>query len=104
MNGTPHGFFCNTKNMWRAKPIPLKIGHSLLRPSNAESACTCAKKKLLPALSTAGGRIRSLQALAESQDCGGAANASFRETFIVPRLFRGNEIGHLSTIRNSRYF
>jgi hypothetical protein len=35
-----------------------------------------------------GGRMRSLQAATDSQGCGaGAANASFKVTFIVPRFF-----------------
>jgi hypothetical protein len=46
--------------------------------------------------------MRSLQAVTDSQDCGaGAANASFRVTFIVRRFFGAklhpiNEIVNLS--------
>jgi hypothetical protein len=86
------------------EPILLWIGHSLLGSSNAEIGLHFVKERASFSCTEYywGGRMRSVQAVTDSQGCGaGAACASFRVTFIVRRFFGAkphpiNEIVNLS--------
>jgi probable HAF family extracellular repeat protein len=91
INGTSHGFFFDTKNFWQTVSRFCSgsdigcLGRATLR-----SACTLCKERANCSCTEYywGGRMRSLQPVTDSRVCGaGAANASFRVTFIVRRFF-----------------